>query len=75
MGCCITFDITASGDGQNSKLSMVEWLNRIRRLFPCKESHFEFQSDGCVARVVERVGSTPHLDVIAAVYYNNIAAI
>ena len=26
------------------------------------------------ARVVVRVWSTPHLEVIAAVYYNNIAA-
>ena len=39
------------------------------------ESFFEFQSDGCVAHVVELVGSTPHLDVNAAVHYNNIEAI
>ena len=35
-----------------------------------KESLFKFLSDGCVTRIVE-----PHLDVIAAVYYNNIEAI
>ena len=40
-----------------------------------KESLFEFQSDGCVARIVELIGATQHLDVIAAVYYNNIEAI
>ena len=39
------------------------------------ESLFEFQSDGCVARVIELVGSIPDLDVNPAVYYNNIEAI
>ena len=32
VGCCITFDITASGDVQNSRISVVGHLNVIGAL-------------------------------------------
>ena len=32
VGCCITFDITASGDGKNSRISVVDHLNVMRAL-------------------------------------------